>query len=126
MEKKRIAAGETEDGEGPSRPIYTAEEESGASQFVYNDWVRIKCIRSKYDNCYAQVKGFGGITGRYPNVHIYILGPEGEVTLKTSSISAKHLRFLTPAETELIKHIIGKIDVVRYHQRFVLIRIHLR
>lgn len=73
--------------------------------FAKHEWVRIQSMKSKYDNCDAQVKG---CVGKIVHLKIYYMMPDGIISIQHSNISAGHLRLLDDAEIEAANNAIGK------------------
>jgi hypothetical protein len=74
--------------------------------FGKHEWVRIQSMKSKYDNCDAQVKG---CIGKIVHLKIYYMMPDGVISTHHSNISAGHLRLLDDAEIEAANNAIGII-----------------
>lgn len=116
IKKRRRSSIEGDEGEGLNEATNeTAVDEEGVP-FNYNDWVKIKYAKSMYDDCFAQVRGFGGLNGPYHRVVVYTRGPEREISRKATTMATKHLRHLLPEEMESMRHLMGE----RHHSYAVV------
>lgn len=87
------------------------DDQPDSERFSFNDWVRIDCYKSKYDNCTAVVKGFSGITRQFHQLQVFVMHPDGSFSVRASSISNKYLRHLSEAEIKEVKELIGNHPV---------------